>query len=119
MRMDLRELTWRQGVGWGFAVIVLTKDKETELVSVTMKRRESRFIGMTIRNQLTVHRSNRMTERERERLEGGMRGLVCTVTRKKMVPERWPRLSVEDKTGEVRLRTRSCRRQGKKGEDSI
>lgn len=46
-----------------------------------------------------------MTEGERERLEGDMRGLVCMVTRKKMVPERWPRLSVEDKIGEVRLRT--------------
>lgn len=60
-----------------------------------------------------------MTEGERERLEGDMRGLVCMVTRKKMVPERWLRLSVEDKIGEVRLRTRPCRRQGNKGEDSI
>lgn len=56
--MDLRELMWRQEVGWGFAMIVSTKDKETELVPVTMKRRESRFIEMTVRNQLTAHRSN-------------------------------------------------------------
>lgn len=48
-----------------------------------------------------------------------MRGLVCMVTRKRMVPERWPRLSMENKIGEVRLRTRSCGRQGKKGEDPI
>lgn len=64
--MDLRELTWRQGIGWGFAMIVLTKNKETELVLVTMKGRE-RFIGMTIRNRLTAYRSNRMTEGGRER----------------------------------------------------
>lgn len=48
-----------------------------------------------------------------------MRGLVYMVTRKKMVSERWPRLSMENRIGEVRLRTRSCGRQGKKGEDSI
>lgn len=46
------------GVGWGFAMIVSTKDKETELISMAMKRRESRFMGMTFRNQVTVHRSN-------------------------------------------------------------